>query len=398
MSKQKKKQPRPWYRPSRGVWYLTLDGKQINLGPDEELAHRRYFELMATRAKQPKRPVLPAGQVSLTEVVEEFLEYVSKERAPDTYDWYRRRLKELHKRFRTIAAEELRPIDVRKWADGYGIAKTTRHNYMRSIKICLKWATAEGLITTNPLAHLKIPKAEQREVYVSPDEFETLLSFVPDPALRELMLVSYQTGCRPQESLHVEASHVDISNQRWVFSKSESKMKQISRIVYLCDSSMEIVRRNLLRHPNGAILRNSKGKPWTISAVNCGFTRLQLRMGKAAMKRRGEVISDDAIRGFMPTLSQTKMRRKNLVTKTPAELRHEAKTKLTARRAIQLAPRYCLYALRHSWATNALTRGLDSLTVAVLMGHQDPSTLARVYQHLSHNPQHLLDQARKAAG
>jgi integrase len=60
--------------------------------------------------------------------------------------------------------------------------------------------------------------------------------------------------------------------------------------------------------------------------------------------------------------------------------------------ATRFAPRYSLYAFRHSWATRALQSGLDALTVAVLMGHNDPSTLARVYQHLSHNSDHLRKQ------
>ena len=60
--------------------------------------------------------------------------------------------------------------------------------------------------------------------------------------------------------------------------------------------------------------------------------------------------------------------------------------------AAQFAPRYSLYALRHVWAMRALESGLDVLTVAILMGHSDPSTLARVYQHLSHSPEHLLAQ------
>ncbi len=34
--------------------------------------------------------------------------------------------------------------------------------------------------------------------------------------------------------------------------------------------------------------------------------------------------------------------------------------------------------LRHSWATHALERGVDALTVVILMGHRDPSTLAKV--------------------
>ena len=62
-----------------------------------------------------------------------------------------------------------------------------------------------------------------------------------------------------------------------------------------------------------------------------------------------------------------------------------------------LAPRYSLYAFRHSFATHALERGVDSVTVAILMGHSDPSMLAKVYQHLTQNPTFMLEQAKKAA-
>ena len=57
-----------------------------------------------------------------------------------------------------------------------------------------------------------------------------------------------------------------------------------------------------------------------------------------------------------------------------------------------------LYVLRHSWANHALTRGVDALTVAILMGHRDPSTLSRTYQHLTQNPAYLLTQAKRATG
>ena len=66
------------------------------------------------------------------------------------------------------------------------------------------------------------------------------------------------------------------------------------------------------------------------------------------------------------------------------------------RLAASLVPRYSLYAFRHSFATHALERGVDSVTVAVLMGHSDPSMLAKVYQHLTQNPAFLLEQAKRA--
>jgi integrase len=244
---------------------------------------------------------------------------------------------------------------------------------------------------------MRVPRAERKELYLPPDEFARALEFTPNADIRDLMIITYQTGCRPQELLIVEARHFDEQNQRWVFELSESKMKRISRIVYLTDEALQIVKRALEKFPTGPIFRNSNGRPWTTDAVNCHFTQLQIRLAKEEMKRRGISVSDDEVNDFIKTLAPTKRRRGEIVRKTDSELRHEAKTKLRAKLAKQLVPRYSLYALRHSWATNALQRGLDSLTVAILMGHEDPSTLARVYQHLGHNPEHLLGQAKRAA-
>jgi site-specific recombinase XerD len=120
-------------------------------------------------------------------------------------------------------------------------------------------------------------------------------------------------------------------------------------------------------------------------------------MGMAEMKRQGISVGEEKIAELIPTLSKTHRVGKKVVAKNEAELRHEAKRKLTYQMAQESAPKYSLYALRHSWATNALQRGVDALTVAILMGHKDPSQLAKVYQHLSHNPKHLLEQAKKAA-
>ena len=40
-----KKFPKPWYRPSCGLWYVTLDGVQHNLGPDKDAAFKQLNEL-----------------------------------------------------------------------------------------------------------------------------------------------------------------------------------------------------------------------------------------------------------------------------------------------------------------------------------------------------------------
>ena len=314
-----------------------------------------------------------------------------------TYEGYLYRLQRFVDRYPELTIEELRPFHVQEWADAHDISVTTRRNYMRSVKTCLRWCCKQGYIQKSPLEHMDIPAADRKDVYVSPEEFQRILEHVKDPNLRDLFVTTYEIGCRPQESLRVERRHVELEHQRWVFPSSESKGKSTPRIVYLTDKVMEITRRLMLQHPTGPLFRNSRGNPWTADTVNSAVDRIRLCMGRAEMERRGEAISEEEIERLAKTLSPTERVKGKTVKRPHWKRRGQARRKLQSLRAQELVPRYSLYAFRHSWATNALKRGLDSLTVAILMGHQDPSMLAKVYQHLSHNPEHLLEQARRAA-
>jgi integrase len=49
------------------------------------------------------------------------------------------------------------------------------------------------------------------------------------------------------------------------------------------------------------------------------------------------------------------------------------------------------YQVRHTFATNAFTKGVDIVTVAKLMGHTSTRTLLKVYQHVGLLDGHLQD-------
>ena len=85
-----KKFPKPWHRPSRGVWYVTLNGKQVNLGPDKDAAFERYRQLLG----QPRHTTV--GSESLGGVIDAFLDFTQKHRSPETYTWYQYRLQYQH--------------------------------------------------------------------------------------------------------------------------------------------------------------------------------------------------------------------------------------------------------------------------------------------------------------
>lgn len=235
---------KPWFRPQRGVWYVTLDGKQINQGSDRQAAFEEYARLIA--APKEKR-VAPAH--SLPAVIDAFLSWVKPRRAPDTFEWYRYRLERLARKYPDLSAAALTIELVEEWVDGFNLSVTSRRNYYRSIKKCMSWARKRGLIKRNRIRDLEVPNAESREVVISPEEYQRLTDLIRDQTFRDLVVVTWETGCRPQESLRVEARHVDLQNQRLVFPKSESKSKKRARVVYLTDAAVEIVKRLVEAHP-----------------------------------------------------------------------------------------------------------------------------------------------------
>ena len=328
--------PKPWYRPSRGVWYVTIDGVQHNLGPNKEEAARRYHDLMG----QPRPKKVAAD--SVVALIDAFLDWCEKHRAPDTYEWYHSRLQLFVKTIPPdLKTNHLRPYHVQQWIDAYEhLASGSKRNHCRAVQRAMHWAEQQGYIDRSPIAHMEKPAAGKRETVVSKEEFDAILGKTRDRAFRDLLIVSWESGCRPQESLIVEARHVDLPNARWVFQPKEEKTGRVPRIIYLTERALEITARLTLQYPEGPIFRNTRGVPWTTDAVNCRFATLNKKLGK----------------------------------------------------------RYCLYVFRHTWMNRLLTSGVDALTVAVLAGHSDPSTLAKTYQHLSQNPEYLRTAARRATG
>ena len=335
--------PKPFFRAPRGVWYVQIDGKQVNLGPDKTAAFKTYHGLMQRRDEAPAA-VQPASNNRLVIViVDEFLDWCQKHRAPDTYIWYKDRLESFCKTIdATLTAGQLRPHHVQKWVDNYPVPLKSGscRNLIQSVKRALKWAEEQGYIERSPLTHMKKPGCGRKELVVTREQYQALLDRAKDQEFKDLLTITWETGCRPQESLRVEARHVDLAGCRWVFPASESKGKKVPRVVYLTPKAMEITKRLMERHPTGALLRNTNGLPWTPYATNCRFRR--------AKKTVGVKVS--------------------------------------------------LYSLRHSFATHALMNGVDCITVATLLGHSDSSTLSRTYQHVSQNPIFMAEQLRKAVG
>lgn len=327
--------PKPFFRPSRGLWYIQIDGRQHNLGAcSEEQATERAVELKRQLKTQQKT----VDSASLIAIIDAFLEWVQKNRAARTYEWFQYRLQRFVDKHPDMQSADLKPFHVTKWADSYTLSITSRRNYLRSVKRCLAWAVKQGYLEKSPVADLEVPAAERREKPVTPVAFTALLAAVKRPEHKDLLNLAWFSGGRPQELIRVQARHLDETNQRFVFPLKESKGKRKVRVIYLPGEALEIARKLAKEHPEGPLLRNAAGSAWTTFAVNCLMRRLGKKTGH----------------------------------------------------------KHALYDFRHGYGTRMLQAGVDAVTVGVLMGHANPAMIASVYQHLAQSPTYLLDQAMKA--
>lgn len=326
-----KKFPKPWFRPARGLWYVTLDGVQHNLGPDEQAAQSRYFELLAKRPTAVGRRATSSQTVA--SLIDDFLDWCQNHRAHRSYLWYQTRLQSFLLAIPPdLLVSELRPFHLTKWIDAHPAWNdTTRRGSLVAVLRTCNWGVREGYHEKSPLKNVELPQAEKRERVISPEEYATILSHCTDAAFRDLLTVAWECGPRPQELVRVEARHVDLELGRWVFPVKESKGKRRERVIYLTSAALAITKQRMARYRKGPLFRNRDGKPWDPNTVDSRFKRL----------------------------------RKKLRTKI------------------------CLYLFRHSWMTRLLKSGVDPITVSTLAGHVDTSMLARVYVHFSNDADHL---------
>ncbi len=312
------RRPQPWLRHGRG-WYVQHAGKQVALGRDKKLAFKRFHDLMSS----PERAQVAHREDSFLAVCDTFLDWTQQNRAERTYDWYVDRLQSFVNHLvlvdRLIAADRVQPFHVAGWLDHHANwSPTTRRASIIAVQRCFRWAEKMGYITRSPMRSLDKPRAEARDRIVTPDEYQTVLKSAADTEFRDLIVTAWETGCRPQELLRAEARHFDSRNVRWVFPPKEAKGKKRPRIVYLTKPALAITERLVATHRDGPMFRNTQGRPWTAYAVNCRFTRIRKK------------------------------------------------------HSLHL----CLYHFRHTFATRMLESGLDALTVALLLGHANPTMLA----------------------
>jgi integrase len=390
-----RRHPQPFWREFNQCWYVQIGKRQVKLHPDRDEAFRLYYELM-TRPPEAAPAAQPGDSKLAVEIVDIFLEWASKNKAVRTYQAYRDRLQVFVNSIPAdIRVADLKPYHITRVMDDHSErwSNNTKNNFATDVQRAFNWAVEEGLIDRSPFVKVRKPGREGRETAISPIEYVQIMECAKEPNFRDLLELAWETGARVQELRVIEARHIDFIKGRIVLPPKESKGKKRHRVIYLTDPAKELVLRLAQNQPTGPILRNSEGKPWVKDSINCAFVRLRVALGKRILHEKGD-----------PLERMPRFRKWDIEPERLAEAREQhrqllrKRRKALVKRALEVSNRYHLGAFRKGYATEGLKNGVDTITLASLMGHVNGAMLSRIYAKVQQDPDFMAESAKKARG
>jgi integrase len=266
-----------------------------------------------------EEPSKNPSKMSTQLLVDRYLSWAKPRLAVATWDRYRSLLQEWVDAYGRTRAVELRPYHVTRWLETHPTwGDSSRHLATAVVKLWAAWCLLEGYLDVDRLRGVKSP-ATARRAPAPEGDIDRLLAAVDNPEFRDFLTVLIDTGCRPGEIRSLEASRVSLER-----SVAEVRGKRGPRLIGLTKRTVAILARLCARWPDGPVLRAPSGEPWA----------------ETTLKRYFDVASDRA----------------DIARMVPYHVRHD---------------------LWRRWTL----AGIDSVVIALQLGHRDLKMLLTTYAH-----------------
>lgn len=262
---------RPWYRTDRGAWYVTVGGKQVNMGltdPGTKPAdlERRFRELMAAAG------LMPAATESGT--VQTAVDTYLADRAglrPRTLHLYRLRLNEFAKRFGAVRVGDLKAEQVESWAGKWKCA-STRRVILIVVGGALKAAGWSGRLRKPPM------RSAGAESVITPEVWGRVLEHTRGD-FRQLCRFLWATGCRPGEAAGLTAADFDQGNAVARVREHKTSTHTGDKLLRLPPDAVAVLAEQAAKYPTGALFRNRLRKPMNRGAWMHAFRVVSKKIG-----------------------------------------------------------------------------------------------------------------------
>ena len=284
----------PRYFDSKGGYYCTINGERHCLakGPQDdadvtEAAQRRYHELMLTVPTG-----LDGNRATCEELFTRYIAAVRNHRKPSTIEVWERIYDAFDPNLKRTKARDLKPYMVTAWLakmeeerphPTHGTTRWTsgsRFIAITALKAAFNWAVDQEILSRNPIAKLKKPRARSRGGDQLLDAAgHVKLSQTAHPRLRDFLFALHETGARPGEIARVTAADFNPTIGAWVLSDHKTERLGRKRVIYLTPRLIDLVQKLAVERATGPIFRNRCGRPWTLKTLDTAFQRLRKKGG-----------------------------------------------------------------------------------------------------------------------
>jgi integrase len=336
----------PYFRSSKGTWYAWIAGRQRSLGvkgeENEDAAYKAWHHLCS---ETPTNALDATNDdkttLRLADVLQRFLDDAKRRVGSETYRGYEKYLRPVIEKYGRLDAAETTPEDVSQWSDNPAWSSSYRHGFVGVVVTAFRWAVTKGVIANNPIVGVrKPPKASRgRRALISADEHETLVARA-DADFADFLRLLWSTGARPSEIAILRLDDVDFANAVAILSKHKTAHLGKERIVVLNADALDTLRRrsDFATQHKGLFFVSETGEALTAKGIGGRMRRTCERAG--------------------------------------------------LRRCIA-------YGYRHTYATDALAKGVPETSVAALLGHTTTVMLHKHYSHLTSRVAVLRDAVGK---
>ena len=243
-----------------------------------------------------------------------------------------------------------------------GLAPKSVRNIHGILTKCLSTAVKVGYLRTNPASHVTLPKVEKKEIHpLTDDQVKQFLQIAGEDEYEILLKVILFTGLRESEAIGLTWDCVDLRKGTLKICKQlQKRPKQDGGFTF-------------------APLKNDKTR--ILKPARSVMVLLERRWKEQAAQR---LQAGDLWEGWQneeerkTALVFTTMTGSNL---SPQTVYNHYK-KLAKRIG---APDSRVHDLRHTFATHALTSGVDAKTLSGILGHTKPSFTLDAYTHVTND-------------
>lgn len=291
---------------------------------------------------------------------------------PKTAEHYRMFMRlHISPAFGSLPIDAVGPELIAKWVNAQakaGAASKSIQNRHGFLSTLMMSAVEDDLISKNPCTRTRISRTEVAErVFLSPDDFTTLLGFIP-PHYQTFVLLLATTGLRWGEATALKPSDVDVERQTltvsraWKSSKEQGwylgppKTKRSKRTVSLPGSLVDQLVPFMGRE---FLFTNQVGNP-------IRHTNFYPEVWEPARR----------LANGLPPFAVTRGKGTTYRPRTGGVWAQEPSAA-----PIGKMPR--IHDLRHSHASWLISRGVPLPTIQRRLGHESITTTVDTYGHLS---------------